>query len=133
MPGRRLQRLIAALKGSSLDYIEQADGSRYYFNPESPELFLFGLNSVKRHYHGEPLDDPPELLRAIANAKDRREALRRVFGDVTVSTLPYELEPLVDRGELVERSLVAGHPLAQGPLEDRSLECAVPEMEHDDG
>ncbi len=133
MPGSRLRRLTAALTGSHLNYIEQADGSRYYFNPESLELFLFGIDSLKRHYRGESLDDPPELLHAIANAKDRRAALVKVFGDVTVSMLPYELEPLVERGELVERSLVAGHPLSHGPLEDRSLERAVPEMEHDDG
>lgn len=59
-------------------------------------------------------------MRAITRAKDRAEALAELMGSLTVGWLPFEPEPLVERGELVYRSLVAGVELGDGPAPDLS-------------
>jgi hypothetical protein len=71
--------------------------------------------------HGKPEQpEPPELVKALARARARR----RAYADFTegagmFSDLPYDVEALVERGEIVPRSLVAGRELGE-PIEDLS-------------
>jgi hypothetical protein len=103
----KLRRLEKAIKGS-LGAIEQADGTTFYYDPAEAfeSTFLFFSNSLRADYYRQPRPEPPPLLRAVVDAKDRREALSRVMG--SSSFLPIDREALVERGEFVPRSLVAG-------------------------
>src|SRR5829696_7593333 len=103
----RFRRLEKAMRGK-LSYFELADGRQFYFDPQEAfkTTFLFFMNSLRADYACEPRPEPPEVLKAVANAKDRREALSRVMGGSAF--LPVDGEALVERGEFVPRSLVAG-------------------------
>jgi hypothetical protein len=57
-------------------------------------------------YERESYPEPPELLKMVAEAKDRAAALFSVMRGL--SHLPLDREALVERGELVFRSLRAG-------------------------
>ena len=95
------------------------DGSRYYYNPTSAEIFLHGYACALAQGDAEPFPDPPETLKALTRAKDRRAALGQVCPRGTFSLFPYEEEALIERGELVPRSLIAGRELGE-PLPDFS-------------
>jgi hypothetical protein len=77
--------------------------------------------------------DPPETLRAITRAKDRRAAFKQVYHRGAFDIFPYDIEALVERGELVPRSMVVGRELGE-VLEDLSEQaqqsredgCTVP-------
>ena len=89
------------------------DGSRYYYNPTSGEIFLHGCACARAQGAAEPFPDPPETLKALTRAKDRRAAFEQVCPRGTFSLFPYEEEALIERGELVPRSLVAGYELGE--------------------
>ena len=115
----KVARLEKSVRGQ-LDYFELADDRRYYYEPMEAfkATFLFWCDSLKAVGHGNgPRPEPPEVLKAVAGAKDRGEALRRVMGGG--SHLPLDREALVERGEFVPRSLVAGRD-ADEPVEDPS-------------
>ena len=119
----RLRRLEASLRGK-LGCIELADGSRRWYDRREvgTELFPFSCDWLRAQARGGPYPesypDPPELLLAVAGAKDKAAALTGVFGDAaTVTLVPIEPGPLVERGELVYRSLVAGRSLGE-PAEE---------------
>jgi hypothetical protein len=95
------------------------DGSRYYFNPTSAEIFLHSMACLRAQGECEPFPEPPETVKAIANARDRRAALNQLYPGGSFGVFPYEVEALVKRGELVPRSLVAGRELGE-PLPDLS-------------
>jgi hypothetical protein len=95
------------------------DGSRYYFNPESGECFLHSMDCLRAQGECEPFPEPPETVKAIAKARDRRAALNQLYPNGSFGIFPYEVEALVERGELVPRSLVAGRELGE-PLPDLS-------------
>ena len=100
---RRLEKVTR----DKLTHFELQNGRRYYFNPQEAftTTFRFFSDSITADYKREPRPDPPELLKAVAAAKDRGEALSRVMGGF--SHLPLDREALVERGEFVPRSLVA--------------------------
>src|SRR5829696_5441772 len=109
-PRRRLRRLEKALRGK-LGYFELREGSHYWFDPSNTykELFLHASNSLRADYKGEPRPDPPEILRALARAKDRKAALEGLYptgGSMLFSV--YDKEVLVERAELIPRSFVTG-------------------------
>jgi hypothetical protein len=52
----------------------------------------------------ELFPEPPETVKAIAKAGDRRTALNQSYPNGSFGILPYEVEALVERGELVSRS-----------------------------
>jgi hypothetical protein len=54
----------------------------------------------------------------VARAKDRRAAFREMEG-TAAGLFPYDEEALVERGEIVPRSLVVGKELGE-PLPDLS-------------
>ena len=105
----RLARLQKAMRGK-LSSFELADGFRHWFNPEYvyKEIFLHSASSMRADYKRRPRPEPPEILRVIARARDRREAVEKVFPGNESVFIAYKLEVLVEHGELVPRSFVAG-------------------------
>jgi len=103
----KLARLEKAMQGN-LSSIELTDGSRYWFDPQETGivLFLYLMDSSRTVYSGSPRPEPPELLRAVAAAKNRREAFSRICPGGVVLSLPVDAEALVERGEFVPRPLV---------------------------
>jgi hypothetical protein len=95
------------------------DGSRHYFDPASGEIFLHSMDCLRAQGDCEPFPEPPETVKAIARARDRRAALNQLYPNGSFGVFPYEPEALVERGELVPRSLVAGCELGE-PLPDLS-------------
>jgi hypothetical protein len=90
------------------------------YDPASLELFLHSMDCLMAQGEHKPFPEPPEAVRAIAYlAKDRGAALSRVYGGGSFDIFPYDVEALVERGEIVPRSMVAGRELAE-PLEDPS-------------
>ena len=116
----KLRRLEAEVRGT-LDHIELADGSRHWYDraETAKELFLYSCDCARA---GRVADrpEPPEILRAVAGARDRRAALERVAPDSPLSFFVFEREPLVERGELVHRSFVAGRDADDSAVEDLS-------------
>jgi hypothetical protein len=90
---------------------ELADGSRFFYEPDAAqiELFLHGSKCLEADYRSEPRPEPPEVLQAVAKARDRRSAVERLYASDPVPFAAHDLEKLVERGELVPRSFLAGH------------------------
>src|SRR5215212_5831712 len=80
------------------------DSSRHYLNPGGGELFLHAMACSRAQHADEPFPEPPETIKALTRARDRAGTLGRVAGE----TFPYERGALVERGELVPRTLVEG-------------------------
>jgi hypothetical protein len=116
----KLRRLERAAR-ESLSSFELEDGVLYWFNPQQAglEILLYSLECLKLQGEGVPYPEPPAIVYAIANAKDRAGALTELMGSPTVGFLPFEPEPLLERGELVYRSLVTGRELGE-PIPDLS-------------
>ena len=102
----RLRRLEKNAQGK-LSSFELADGSRYFYEPEKvfPELFGHGARCLTADYKGEPRPEPPEILKAIVRARDRRRVAERLYTPFTA----YDLDALVERGEFTPRSYLANH------------------------
>jgi hypothetical protein len=113
---RRLKREMAG----SMDFFILEDGTRYYFDPTSTDLILHVFDCLHAQGEGVPFPDPPEIIMAVARARDREGALHQVVGSGTFGLFPYEAEALIERGEIVPRSLVHGRELGEGPLPDLS-------------
>ena len=103
----KLGKLQKAMRGN-LESFELRDGSRYYFDPEEAFVttFRFFTDCMDATWKREPYPDPPQLLKMVVDAKDREEALSRVMNGG--SHLPLDRSALVERGELLPRSLIAG-------------------------
>jgi hypothetical protein len=114
----KLRRLERDAHGDLASFVVE-DGSRYYFNPKSGECFLHSMDCLRAQGDCEPFPEPPETVKAIAIARDRGAALNQLYPSGTFGIFPYEVEALVERGELVPRSLVAGRELGE-PLENLS-------------
>jgi len=112
----RLRRLARAARGHLASF-ELEDGSRFYWDRQSGELFLH-LCDCLRHHHEPERPEPPEVVKALARAMDRRAAFAEVFGPYR-DMLPYDEQALVERGEIVPISLVVGRELGE-PLPDLS-------------
>ncbi len=116
----KLRRLERAAR-ESLSSFELEDDSRYWYIPEQAglEILLYSLECLELQGEGVPYPEPPAVVYAIANAKDRVGALTELMGSLTLGYLPFEAEPFIERGEMVPRSLVAGRELGE-PIEDFS-------------
>jgi hypothetical protein len=90
-------------RGASEDLASFAleDGTRHYFDPASGECFLHACDCLRAGSDGEPFPEPPKTVKAIARARDRREALNWLYPNGSFGIFPYEAEALVERGELV--------------------------------
>ena len=102
----KLNTLQRRMSGN-LDFFELVDGRRHYFDPQEASVatFKFFADCLRAEWKREPYPEPPELIKRVADAKDRGEALYRVMGGC--SHLPLDSEALVERGELVPRCLRA--------------------------
>ena len=106
----KLRRLEQAARGH-LKSFELVDGSRFYYDPQSPETFLHFCEYLRTHDQPER-PEPPEVVKALTQAKDRASALDEVGGwgwDI----FPYDKQALVERGEIVPISLVVGRELEE--------------------
>ena len=118
-----LKDQLRGLKRDLRDNLESfplEDGTRYWFDPSSPELFLHTVGCLSAQGDGLPFPEPPATLRALARARHREAALNQVLGGASFVLFPYERQALAERGELVPRSLISGHELGEGPLPDLS-------------
>jgi len=117
----RLRKLEKTMCGT-MDSFELRDGQRFFFDRQEAfsQAFLFFSDSMKADHSGEPRPEPPPILEAISNARDREEALSRALGGFS-HLLPVDEGALVERGEFVPRSLVQGVEYQDlGALEDLS-------------
>jgi hypothetical protein len=114
-----VKRLERGARGDLESFVLE-DGSRYYYNPMHGDCFLHGMDCLRAQGEGKPFPEPPETLKAIARARDRRSAFYQLYpGGAALSVLPYDEDALLERGKLVPRSLVAGRELGE-PVEDLS-------------
>jgi hypothetical protein len=114
----KLRRLEKSMQ-DKLDSFALVDGTRFYFDPQEAFKATFGYftDSMRADYRREPRPNPPAVLRAVADARNREQALSRVMGGS--SFLALDEEALVERGEVVHRSLVAGRDVDE-PIPDLS-------------
>jgi hypothetical protein len=115
----KLGKLQRAMLGK-LDSFKLRDGTRFFFDRQEAfaQAFLFFSDSMKADHNGDPRPAPPDILQAIAGARDREDALSRALGGFS-HLLPVYKDALVERGEFVPRELVVGRELGE-PLEDLS-------------
>ncbi len=97
----RLRRLEAAARGSLASF-ELEDGSRYYFDPTSAEMFLFWCECLRADSaHGWP--EPLEVHQKLTEAKYPERALGEVHGRDSFSTFVYDPEVLINERRLEPR------------------------------
>jgi hypothetical protein len=119
----RLRWSLNALKrvaSEDLNSFVLEDGTRHWFDPSSPELFLHVVGCLGAQGDGVDFPEPPATLKAVARSRHREAALNQVLGGASFVLFPYEFEPFVKRGALIPRSLIDGHELGEGPLPDLS-------------
>jgi hypothetical protein len=107
----KLKRLEEGLRGHLESFVLE-DGSRHYYDLTSGECFLHSVDCLRAQGDCEPFPEPPETVKAIARARDRGAALDQLYPN-GAGLFPYEVGALVERGELVPRSLVAGRKLGE--------------------
>lgn len=108
----KLRRLERAARGQ-LEHFELLDGSRYYYDPTSAELFLHWCDCIRADsaHHWPP---PPETMSKLCEAKDVHRALEQVCGGGGWGTLVYDPEVLVNERRLEPRGLVTVRDPATG-------------------
>ena len=113
----QMSQLRASLRGQ-LSSFELADGTRYWFHEAEAfeELFLFGTACLRA---GRAADrpEPPEIVRALAEAQDRRAAFDALG---PLPFWPFEREAFVRDGLLIHRSLIAGRDVDGSACADLS-------------
>ena len=115
----QLKRLEQSLRGT-LESIVLEDGSRYYYSPIGGECFLHSMDCLRAQGEGETtFPEPPKTIKALARARDRRAALNQLYPGGSFGVFPYDVDALLERGELVPRSMVVGRELGE-VLEDLS-------------
>jgi hypothetical protein len=117
----KLRRLEKLARGT-MDSFVLRDGTRHFFDRQEAfgQAFQFFSDSMRADHSGEPRPDPPPILEAISNARDREDALERALGGF-VGLLPIDPEALLARGALISRSLIQGVEYEDlGELEDLS-------------
>jgi hypothetical protein len=110
---------------------ELLDGSRYYYDPTSPELFLHFCNCAKANSaHNWP--EPPELVRKLCEAKNPRAVLKRIYpeGPGSFYSLVYDPEVLISERRLEPRGLVTRYDPETGEhhVRDPYEECDIPDL-----
>src|SRR5829696_1482538 len=97
-PRDKLKRLNKLMRGN-LEKIPQRDGSTYFVDPAETfkPTFLYWAQCARADYAGHDRPEPPEALKAVAGAVDRKGALKIVMG--RFDHLPVDKEALVEVGE----------------------------------
>jgi hypothetical protein len=99
-----MKRLERASR-EDLESFTLLDGSRYYFDPSSEEIFLHGVACAKRCAHDWP--EPPEVVRKLCEAKDVEHAAALVRGEGDFSFFVYDPEVLITERRLEPRPLAS--------------------------
>jgi hypothetical protein len=92
-------------------HFELVDGTQFSHDPKTTasELLVYTSACARADYFGESRPEPPEVLRACAQAKDREAAFVQLYPNRGSGpdrpALPIVPEALIERGELVPRSL----------------------------
>ena len=111
----KLDRLEAGLLDHLQNFVLE-DGPRHYYDPTTGELFLHSMDCLRAQGDGgTSFPEPPETIKALTRAADRASAVEQL----ATGAFPYDIPALVEYGELVSRSMVAGRDLGE-PLEDLS-------------
>ena len=89
------------------NFIEQADGTRFYYRPDKDphrSFFLYYLDSLEKDVVKEPRRPVPPLIKAVANAKDRDGAMRQMFPEYPARppSSAFKLDKLVGEGVIEE-------------------------------
>jgi hypothetical protein len=108
---RELARMREQVGGR---YILLSDGSRYrYVRDEIPiELFKHAGDAARADYRREPRPEPPEILRIITLAKNRRAAVTQIYPEWETRSpfSAYDLWALIETGELVHAAFCDAYP-----------------------
>jgi hypothetical protein len=116
---QKLERLRKSAEGE-LESFELLDGSRYFFDPLSPELFLHFCNcAAAGSAHNWP--EPPEQVRKLCEAKNPKAALEQIYpeGPGSFYSLVYDPEVLIGERRLEPRGLVAERDAETGEWHPR--------------
>src|SRR5215204_1668615 len=100
----RLRSLRRAATSGGLASFALLDGSRYYFDPASPDLYLHWVECIKTSADRWP--EPPEVLRKLCQAKDVERAIDVVRGEGSWDFIVYDIEVLKSERRLEPRPLV---------------------------
>jgi hypothetical protein len=126
----KMRRLENAMRGNLASF-ELLDGSRYYFDPTSGELFMHWVACIRAgSAHNWP--PAPEAIRKLCEAKDVSGALEAVRGEGGWGTLVYDAEILVNERRLEPRGLVTrydpetGEHHVRDPYEDPVRDFSEP-------
>ena len=92
---------------------ELLDGSRYYFDPASPELFMHWYECGKAG-SARNWPEPPEVMRKVAEAKDVERAIELVRAEGSWVFFVYDIEVLVAERTLQPRGLVSRYDPVAG-------------------
>lgn len=111
-----LKKLERAARDELVSF-ELRDGSRYYYDPATPDLFMHWYDcACAGNPPGWP--EPPEIVRKLREAKDVRAALEAVVG--TSEFFPYDRQTLLNERRLEPISLIAGRDVHDQEVEDLS-------------
>lgn len=99
-----IKRLERASR-EDLESFELLDGSRYYLDPLSWEIFAHWSECIGKSAHTWP--EPPEILRKVCEAKDVEQAIELVHGGGSFSFLVYDPDILITERRLEPRPLVS--------------------------
>jgi hypothetical protein len=124
----KLRRLEREAEGE-LEHFELQSGEKFYFGREEADtqLFTWGYDCACADTV-EERPEPPPVIEALTQARDRRRALGKVYPSFAGGhpadfvLIPFDIDAYLERGELVHRSLVAGRELDE-PVEDLSSQA----------
>ena len=116
----------------NLASFELLDGSRYYYDPRTWDLFLHWTECLgHRSAHDWP--PPPELMQKLTEAKDPEAALEQVMSSAGFGGLVYDPAVLVHERRLEPRGLLSLYDPVSGeryisdpydmPVEDLSTQA----------
>ena len=100
-----VKRVEHAARGDLASF-ELLDGSFYYYDPTSWELFMYWHDcAVQDTAHDWP--EAPEVIRKLCEAKDPEGALEQVMSTAGFGGLVYDPEVLIAERRLVPRGLIS--------------------------
>lgn len=104
-----VRRLKQRLLGGDVVSIKQEDGSMFTIDRMEAfkETFTYLYESMGADCDAGPRPEPPPVLVAVVNARDRYDALEKVLAGY--NNLPVDPEALVEDGVFEPVSMVAGY------------------------
>jgi hypothetical protein len=98
-------RVLERMAQEHVRSFELADGTRYYFDPTSWDLFMHWTECA-RAGNARNWPEPPEVVRKLTEAKDVAQAIEKVRGEGW-NCLVYGEETLMRERRLKPRPLVS--------------------------